>query len=197
MKPTSPRKRRVNLPADDFVEVVSAGVLAHSSIHDGRPISHLILDTTDKPKIEELVRLHMSLPPGEVRSGFGQSTSEKHVVVLHLEFINPAPVNIAIRLPARQYPATVDLILRSRLAYLQCGRPGDKLSTTLADTPAILVEVNPTGHAAAWDKMLNEAVVRGFVKQGLRGKAAEAAARAQIASWRDLGDERLKTPGGG
>lgn len=60
-------RRPTKLVADpaDVVPIVADGAIA-SQVADGRMTPLVIIDTTDRPDVEELVRLHNHLSPGDV-----------------------------------------------------------------------------------------------------------------------------------
>ena len=64
-------------------------------------VTPLILDVTERPDVEELVRVHRYLPPGDVRVQWGTLATRKESVSLILRFTRPSEVVRRIRKPRR------------------------------------------------------------------------------------------------
>jgi hypothetical protein len=179
----------VQISQRDFLPIVADAAMA-GPFADGRMIPVLILDAAGRPEVEELIRVHQHLPPGDVVSAWGGSGSDDEVVLL-LEFERPIRANVNIRFSISRQGGLVDLIVRSGATYLQTGKPGDRLLNTM-DSPRILVEVNALGFEPIWERLLMKQMTRVF-RQGtkLSKRQAAEAARQCIDEFRELGTFRM------
>jgi len=81
-------RRKVQLADELFLPIIGDAGLA-TQVADGRLLPVLILDTRARPEVEELIRVHAYLPPGDARSQWGSSRDNDDHVVLHLTFVQP------------------------------------------------------------------------------------------------------------
>ena len=54
-----------------LVQVVGDAAIAASPFVEGRLVPLVIVDTSGRPDLEELVRVHKHLPPGDVETQWG------------------------------------------------------------------------------------------------------------------------------
>src|SRR5262245_50724883 len=133
------------------VPIVADAAIATGGIAEGRLLAVLILDTSQRPDIDELVRLHEYMPPGDVGCQWASLHGiNDDSIALVLEFERPAELKVILEFEVRERGALVDLILRGRGFYLQPGRPGDRLKTAF-ERPRILVDIPDTGFDEQWD----------------------------------------------
>lgn len=165
------------------IPIVANGIVATKHVADGQMIPVLIIDCSNRPDIAHLIAVHKHLPPGDVRSQWALPASVDETVALHLRFLRPVITNLLLVFPIIPMGGLVDLIIRSRLVYLQPGRSGDQLSTNL-DTPKILVEIPSTEFAAKWEKLYRAVTRRELKARGL--------ARSKLAQGVDLAIEELR-----
>ena len=81
----------------------------------------------------------------------------KNNLSLHVEAARPSEVIFFIRFDLMSHWVIVDQIIRSRALYIQPGRPGDRLRTSL-DKPRISIEIGDLGFDHIWESMGHEAV---------------------------------------
>lgn len=174
------------------VPIVADAAIATAALDHGKLIPLIILDTTDRPDIEEFVRIHSFLPPGDVTVGWVQYPHGKRYLSLLIEAQRPSEITfiIAFDLESAQW-VIVDQIVTGRGLYVQPGRIGDRLATTL-DHPRILIEVGDLGLDDTWEQLSHAAVVRRLRSDGLSKAQAKDAATKLIAEWRGtFGNLRL------
>lgn len=162
-------------------------------IADGRLLPVLILDTTTRPDIEDMIQAHGELGQGDVESGW---SSEPHFdesgVRLVLIFKKPSRCVIVIDFELPRQGVLVDQIVRTGGVWLQAGRPGDRLVTNL-DKPLVLAEVPSPSFKAEWDKIYLKALVKGFRRRGLSKGDAKDAAEGFLKQWREFAAFRLRS----
>lgn len=171
------------------VRIISDAAVATVGVGDGRLIPLVIIDSAGRPDIEELVRVHEHLPPGDVKVQWGNLKSGSDGIALFLRFTRPAEVLLVLQFDIVKQGVIVDQILLSRALYLQPGREGDRLSNNL-DARKILIEVPETGFRKTWDKILVKYLVKDFRRRGLPKHQAKEATKAVIEEWRKFGRSR-------
>ena len=166
--------------------IISDAAVASVGVGDGRLIPLVIIDSTGRPDVEELVRVHEHLPPGDVNVQWGYLKDSSDGIALILSFIRPAEVLIVLQFDIVKQAVIVDQILSSKALYLQPGRDGDRLSNNL-DARKVLIEVPDTGFSKTWDKILVKYLVKDFRRRGLPKYQAKEATKAVIEEWRKFG----------
>jgi hypothetical protein len=188
----------VRHPAEaEAVPVVADAGIATVGVGDGRMIPLLILDTSKRPDIEDMVKAHHAMDgQGDVKAQWGRPDTffDRGMVSLILTFEKPSYCLIILRLDIGKYGGLVDQIIRSQGVYIQPGRPGDRLSTTF-DNPRVLAEVPSREFQPEWDRMLRKAMRKRFQREhGLGRSEAKLATERFISEWRDLSSKRIKGP---
>lgn len=181
-----------------LVPVVSDALLITAAVSDGRMVPVLILDTTDRPDIDDVVRAHQIFQGGDSTSMMGFPRRWRHkTVCLGINFVRPQTCGIYLEFDIVSQGNIVEQIVQNELLYIQPGRPGDRLKHN-PDAPKILVEVPFRELAGLWDTAWCEALARDFRKRGLSRREASHSARTVITEWRDLFSRRVgAAPDGG
>ncbi len=154
----------------DPVPIVRDGIVATVAESYGRNIPVLILDTSSRPDIETMVRAHGELGPGDAVSGW--SFKPRHgfsfsAPTLILRFTKPSQCLVVVQFDLEKQGILVDQILWAEGVYLQPGRPGDRLASTI-DNPRILVEVPANvAFAKRFRSGYRKALFRKFRNRGL------------------------------
>jgi hypothetical protein len=166
--------------------VAGAGIASRGKL-GGRLIPHVILDTSERPEVEELCRIHCAFDtPGDFHHQWGQIVGKKETVVLCLSFIRPVEMLLAIEFNLNGQGVLVDQAIKGRALYLQAGRPGDRLKHDLS-RPKILVEIVETGFSEIWERIYFEQGVKKFRVKGLGRSESRDAAKKFIQELRKLG----------
>jgi hypothetical protein len=171
------------------VPIVAEGAIVSAGVADNKLIAIVIIDTTDRPDIDELVRVHEHLPPGDVVVQWGALSGAKDSVALILKFKRPIETVVVLNFDLNAFGGTVDLIISSRALYLQPGRPGEKPSTTFGN-PKILAEVPETGFREKWKAIKHDFLVKHFRNSGLTQRDAKSAATHLIEEFGKIVDFR-------
>jgi len=151
------------------------GLLATVKVGDGRLIPLVIIDTSDRPDIEELVRVHEHFSHGDVIMQWGRLTNDKRKVALFLTFKRLQEVFLAIENELPKQGILVDQILAAKALYVQPSREGDRLPTT-PEIQRLLIEVTDAGFAAVWDAVFRSSSESEFKRRGVPRVAATEAA---------------------
>lgn len=169
--------------------IINDAAVATVGVGDGRLIPLVIIDSAGRPDIEELVRVHEYLPPGDVKVQWGDLKGAPDGIALILRFTRPAEVLLVLEFDIVRQGVVVDQILSSRALYLQPGREGDRLSNTL-DAKRILIEVPETGFSKTWDGIIFKYLAKDFRRRGLPKHQAKEATKGVIEEWRKIGRSR-------
>jgi len=173
------------------VPIVADAAVASVGIQEGKFTPLVILDTTKRPDVVELVRIHQHLPSGDAECQWGQPPGKKNKLTLYLKFIRPSEVNIILEFDLERQHGLIDQIIRSGGIYIQPGRVGDRLSAT-SDMPKILISIPDTGFKSTWEKMFQRSLIASFKSRGgLNSRDAERAAESFIKEWREFGNFRM------
>jgi hypothetical protein len=190
-------KRRTNKPLKkapidvaDIVPIVGDAAIAGPAA-DGRLISVLIVDTTNRPDLDELVRLHSHLSPGDVTYRWGQIEGNEDQVALALHFVRPIDTRAVLMFSIEHQGILVESALTARSIYLQPGRSGDRLMDDLT-RPRILIEVPDDNFRARWEEIVMKRMTNVFRGRGISPAAARRAAAEMLEQTRRL--TRLRWP---
>lgn len=185
-----PKAKVEHIPAKDIVPIVADGMMSTALVADGRMLPVLIVDTSDRPDIDEYIRVHANAPSGDVRIQWAHAP-ELSTVILLLSFERPLVIQLRIgfQLAAHQ-GILVEQILAMGGFYLQAGRDGDRLTTTM-DRQRVIVEAPDTGFRPVWDKIFHKHTVKVLQERGLDRTQAKRAANDAIALMRKTGEFRM------
>lgn len=172
------------------VHVVGDAAIATASVGHGRIIPLIIIDTSERQDLIEVIEAQEHLPPGDVVVQWGQLPNRDGHVALILRFERPTERAAVIEFDIVKQGILVEHILQSNALYLQAGKPGDRLKHDLT-RPKMLVEVPDTGIRALWEKMHSNAVYKQARREGLGRWDAKEAARRYISQIRELAKFRM------
>jgi len=173
------------------VPIVADAAIATEWMGDGRLIPLVVIDITDRPDLEEFVRIHQYLGPGDADSQWATLEDSSGRVALLLTFKNPMEVTAALAFDPVKQGGLVDQIIHTRGLYIQAGRPGDRFIKK-PDAPRVIVEIPDTGFAKVWDDIFFRAVVQRMRSEGLSRHDAKLVANEHITNWRKFGNFRVK-----
>lgn len=146
---------------------------------EGRLIPLLILNTSNRPDIEDMIKAQVHLPPGDVESQWGRLLEMESTVSLILKFTRPSEVFVLLCFNVSKQGILIETILKSKALYLQAGRPGDRFITTI-DTPRMLIEVPDMDFQKEWNKIWPKEIAKTLRSDGLKRKEAKLAAEKII-----------------
>jgi hypothetical protein len=173
------------------VPIVADAAIATGIIGDGRLIPLIILDTSERHDLEELIRVHQYVRPGDVLSQWATIEDGSGRIGLLLAFEKPMAMRALIVFEMTKYGGLIDQIIRTKGLYVQAGKSGDRL---IHDTerPKLILEIPDTGFSRIWDDLFYRSVVKGMRESGLSRSEAKDAARLYIIEWRKFGDLRMR-----
>jgi hypothetical protein len=174
------------------VPIVADAAIATGIVGDGRLIPLIILDTSDRHDLEELIRVHQYVRPGDVLSQWATIEDGSGRIALLLTFEKPMAVTALIAFDMTKHGGLIDQIIRTKGLYVQAGNDGDRLIDDL-ERPKLILEIPDTGFSRTWDDLLYKSVVTQMREGGLSRREAKDAARLYIIEWRKFGDFRMRS----
>jgi hypothetical protein len=175
----------------DALRIVGDGAIAHASIGEGRLIPLVILDTSCRPDLEEHIRVHQYIGPGDVNCQWGQVMGHENTVALILSFSRPSEVVAIVEFDLqRNHGILVEQILAAKALYIQAGREGDRLKHDV-NLPKVILEVPELGFRRYWDKIHWRHATAKMRERGLSRAGAKRAAKQAIEEMRKIGAVRV------
>jgi len=173
------------------VRVVSDAAMASGVVADGRLIPLLIVDASTRPDVQDMLKAHRQITPGDVNSVWGMSSDNAQVVELWLMFKRPSRCVVRLQFDIITLGGIVDQIVSTNALYLQTGKKGDRLMETM-DADRILVEVPSQAFRSEWDRLLSKTLERdGRKRKGLTKSQAKQYARCVVEDWRRVTAMRI------
>ena len=194
-----PRRQVAKIPLRDAIEadpvpIVADGAIATALWGEGRTIPVLILDTSTRPDVENLVKAqYWAQLVGDADSSWTIKKRRSRVPrpLLILKFTKPSHCLLIIEFHMPLHGVLVDQILWSGGLYLQPGRPGDRLATTFKN-PRITVEVPPNEiFRDEFEKVHKNAIARHFRSEGMPRARAKQAASSYLSEHRGVFQRRI------
>lgn len=165
--------------------------MATGGVGEGRLVPLLILDGEQRPDIAEMIRIHEELSSGDFAAQWGRLPNRDGTISLILKFIRPAELNVILEFDIEKQGGIVDMIIRARALYLQAGKEGDRLMSTMQQ-PRILVEIGDLEFDKEWDKMLRKHIAKRLRKEGLGRTEAKRAVESFLQEWRRMSGFRVE-----
>lgn len=174
------------------VRIVADGAISTVGLHGGRLIPVLLLDTSDRPDVAELIRVHESLGPGDVKVQWGRLKDREGTVALFLNFVRPVEVFMVLEFDIPRQGILVEQALTSKGIYIAQAEDGqDRLSKNF-DRTNVIVEIGDTGFRKTWDGLFYKHVVKEFRSKGLNRSDSRHAARMAIEEFRKFGSFKMR-----
>jgi hypothetical protein len=184
-------KKRFEILRERPVPIVADAAIATNWMGDGRLIPLVIIDTTERFDLEEFIRIHQYVGPGDVVVQWATLQDSTGRVALKLTFKKPMEISAILAFDPVKQGILVDQAIHSRGLYIQAGREGDRYIKN-PDAPKVIVEIPDTGFMEVWDEFFFRAVVQHMRQQGLSRREARQAAHSYIMDLRKFGSFRMK-----
>lgn len=191
-------KRYQRLPATTpngnlILPIVSDASIANVEVGHGRFIPLVIVDTSERPDIDEMITAQAHFPSGDVTVRWGTLAKREDHFALILDFERPTECSAVVEFEIVKHGILVEYIMEASALYIQAGRAGDRVSHDFT-RQKLLVEIPDVGVRPIWNKIFFDAMVKRARKDGIgRGKSREVA-RTYIAKLRELAQLRVKRP---
>ena len=110
------------------VPIVADAAISTVGLHGGRMLPVLLLDTSNRPDVAELIRVHESLGPGDVEVQWGRIDGREGTVALFLKFIRPVELFLVLEFDIVRQGILVDQALTGQGIYIaRADGPTDRL----------------------------------------------------------------------
>lgn len=176
-----------NIP---IIPIVSNALIIQKNFAGGRPIPLVIIDTTEHPEVSRAIELHVGTNQGEVDFTWGRTKDSKYVTLV-VEAISPVELKYMIVFEPQLHCAVLDVILKTRLLYIQAGKNGDRISKKL-DSPRILFELPITDFEPEIEKILDKEKVKRFKRMNVKKKDLQKVIKEFDAEWNSFTSKRFK-----
>lgn len=173
------------------LRIVSDGAMANAAVADGRLIPVLLVDTSSRPDIENFIKVHKYIAPGDAKSRWAKLSKKQNTVNLILFFERPSKCIAVLEFDILKFGGIVDQIVLNEALYLRWAKEGERFLSTF-DRETILVEVPSKHFQPEWNKMLFKALETDGRRQGMSRKQAKEYSSGVIKEWREFGEMRKK-----
>lgn len=189
----------VEIPVRDAVEanpipIVADGAIATVLWGEGRMIPVMILDTSTRPDVENFITSQYRAEiVGDTESSWSFTKRARGLPrpLLILNFTKPSRCLLIVEFDLPRQGVLVDQILWSNGVYLQPGRLGDRLATTLK-YPRITVEVPPNEiFREEFESIYKKAIFRHFRREGMSRAHAKQRVNSYLRKQRDVFQRRV------
>lgn len=193
-------RHRVKIPLRDAIEahpvpVIADGAIAMARLGEGRTIPVLILDTSARPDVENLITSQLRAGiVGDVESrwSFKRRFGQISRPLLLLKFTKPGRCLLIIEFELPRQGVLVDQILWSRGVFVQPGRPGDRLADTL-NCPRLSIEVPPNEtFRREFERVYRKAIFRRFRRGGMSRTHAKQGVDSYLQECRRVLQRRIR-----
>ena len=138
-----------------------------------------------------MIRAHKHFGPGDAETAWSLlSRFDKSKIRLIIYIKRPSQCLIVLEFDVVRDGGVVDQIVQAQGVYIQAGRMGDRLKSTL-DNERILIEVHSREFRKNWDQILYKALKKDFRRRGLARHKANQAAEDFLKEWRHFGSLRM------
>jgi hypothetical protein len=167
------------------VPIVADGAIMTEGVADGKLLPLIILDTSARPDIEDLVLAHQdpNVSGDVTTSWLKQSWRDRSELRLLLEFVQPVACVGVVAFNLSRYAGFVDQIVQNEGLYIQLGRPGDRLKNTLT-APRMVVEIDCDDFRRFWEPIFLREAAKKLRPGGMRERDVKAAAPQFVQEWR-------------
>jgi hypothetical protein len=168
------------------LRIVGDGAIATAGVGDGRMIPLVILDTSERPDLEELIRLHEFVAEGDVKTQWGKLYDHEDTVALILTFTRPAEVVAIIEFELKKnHGILIEKIFKTSALYIQAGREGDRIRHDF-NRRKVIIEVPETKFKAVWSEIFFTYSVKLMRTKGFDRAEAKRQAKLFITQVREV-----------
>ena len=191
------KPKKTEIPVHHPREVQSVRIVADAAVstrglHGGRLLPLLLLDTTGRPDIAELIRVHETFGTGDVKVQWGQVQGHEGTVALFLNFIRPLELFVVLEFDIVRQGILVEHALSGQGIYLaRAEHEQDRIGNNL-NRPKVIIDVLDTGFAETWNDLFHKHLAQDFRKKGLSRSDSLRAARSAIEELRRISNFRMR-----
>jgi hypothetical protein len=184
-----------NLATADIVPIVGDASIA-GQVAEGVNIPLVILDTSKRSDIAEIIRAQEHLPPGDVTFRWAGVEHRPDEILLILDFERPIEARAMLRFSIESQGILIETALTAKAIYLQAGNPGDRLIHD-PNRPKMLIGLPDVKFDQQWDELFLDRMTNVVSRRhGLSRRQAEPLARELIENLRILAGFRMTRSSG-
>jgi hypothetical protein len=176
--------------SDKPLRIIGDAAIATESMVQGRLVPVLLIDCSERPDVQELIRLHEDRLQGSAGSQWGSRMDGHNNILLHIEFSMPLKASFYIEFQVPGQAALVELIMISKCVYLQHAVPGERFVHDIYRN-RILIEVPHNGFEEIWPRMYRNIIEEDLKRRGLAKDQAQPTAAEFVARWDKFGKLRV------
>ena len=177
------KDRREVLP----LRIVADAAMSTRGLHGGRILPVVLLDTADRPDLDDLIGVQRINGPGDLTFYWGQIEGHKGTVGLFLTFIRPMEIFAIIEFDIVRHGLLLDLALSGQGIYIARSNGDDDRFRKAIDRPKLLVELADTGFGKKWNEIFHKQIAEHFRENGLSKSESKNAAMSAISELRKIG----------
>jgi len=174
------------------VRIVADAAVSTRGLHGGRLLPLVLLDTSDRPDVAELIRVHQYHGPGDVQTQWGQIGGHEGTVALFLTFIRPTELFMILEFDIVKQGPLVEQTLIGEGIYITKSEADDDRFIKNPDRVKVIVEVGDTGFRETWDKLFAEYLRKHFRAEGLSRSESRRAATSLIEELRKFATMKMR-----
>jgi hypothetical protein len=182
------RDRREGHP----VRIVADAAVSTRGLHGGRLLPVVLLDTSDRPDVAELIRIHRYHGPGDVQTQWGKIDGHEGTVALFLTFIRPTQLFMVLEFDIVKQGILVEQALIGQGIYIAKAEADDDRFIKNPERESVIVEVGDTGFRESWDKLFTEHLRKHFRAEGLSRSESRRAATSLIGELRKFATMKMR-----
>ncbi len=181
--------KKIRLKNENLVYATAEGTVTSRDIANGKMIPIVIVDTENKKDIEEAIIIQGNTETGKITTAFSKTKDERYIG-LTISFIEPVEKEFTIIFDADNYFGTIDLIIKSKLLYLQAGKKGDRVKNTLGNPKMLMTIYVDDDFKKEFLKILKSNFIKNMSNMSKLQK--EQAFNSFYSEWSKITDLRMK-----
>lgn len=182
---------RVDAKASElaFIPIVGDGAIVQRGEAWGKFVPVLLLDSSQRPDVRELLRLHAE-GMGDVTYNWRLNAREPYTVFLSLAFDRPVKCFFTVEMPVAKYGGLIDIVVANEVISLQSAKAGDRLSEK-TNEDRIIVQVGSESFRTMWYDYYEKSTIAFFLARGFSRAEARRSAGVVISQHRSLNGIRF------
>jgi hypothetical protein len=176
----------------DPVRIIADAAVSTRGFHGGRLLPLLLLDTSERPDIAELIHVHQYCEPGDHRVQWDQISGHEGTVAVFLNFIRPLEFFMSLEFDIVKQGILVEQALIGQGIYLAEAEACNDRFAKNVDRPKIIVELPDTGYREVWDKLFQKHLTKHFRMEGLGRSDSRRAAESAIQELRRFATMQMR-----
>lgn len=166
-------------PVNNFVPVVSDGMVSTQVIGEVRSFPVLVINCTNHHDLHDLIIIHQDTPPGDANSCWAWPLLNKNIIYLKVKFIKPVVTTALFSFDIRIKGGLVDCIVHNRGLYIKEDTTVD-IPLDIFGEPVVFIEVPSTATLPNWDSRYQKAQTKKYMRHGYSKKQAHEQAIKHI-----------------